>query len=85
MLRGAAEQRMTLHELGDRYIEEILRQTGGNKMRAAEILGINANTPVQYVTAINRAPGGEAIELGRGCWPMTSVEFVFTDADKPRG
>ena len=44
MLRGASEERMTLHELGDRYIEEILRQTGGNKMRAAEILGINRRT-----------------------------------------
>lgn len=46
----------------------------------AEILGINANTPVQYVTAINRAPDGGPIELGRGCWPMTSVEFVFSES-----
>jgi DNA-binding NtrC family response regulator len=44
LLRAASEERMTLQELGDRYIEEILRQTGGNKMRAAEILGINRRT-----------------------------------------
>ena len=43
----------------------------------AEILCLNENTPVQYVTAINRAPDGTAIEFNRGCWPMTGVEFVF--------
>lgn len=43
----------------------------------AEILCLNDNTPVQYVTAINRDPDGVAIEYNRGCWPMTSVEFVF--------
>lgn len=43
----------------------------------ADILGLNDNTPVQYVTAINRDPNGAAIEFNRGCWPMTSVEFVF--------
>ncbi len=43
----------------------------------AEILCLNDNTPVQYVTAINRDPDGDAIEFNRGCWPMTSVEFVF--------
>jgi len=44
LLRGAVERRMTLHELGDLYIEEILKQTGGNKVRAARILGINRRT-----------------------------------------
>jgi DNA-binding GntR family transcriptional regulator len=43
----------------------------------AEILGISANTPVQYVTSVNRTSEGEAIEFNRGCWPMASVEFVF--------
>lgn len=47
----------------------------------AEILCINGNTPVQYVTAINRAPDDEAIEFNRGCWPMASVEFVFGAPD----
>lgn len=47
----------------------------------AEILGINDKTPVQYVTAINSDPDGKAIELNRGCWPMTSVEFLFRSSD----
>jgi DNA-binding NtrC family response regulator len=44
LLRGAVEQRLTLHELGDLYIEQILKETGGNKVRAAHILGINRRT-----------------------------------------
>jgi two-component system response regulator PilR (NtrC family)/two-component system response regulator HydG len=44
LLRTAVAQRWTLHELGDRYIEAILAQTGGNKVRAAKILGINRRT-----------------------------------------
>ena len=27
--------------------------------------------------AIDRAPGGAAIEFNRGCWPMTCVDFAF--------
>jgi len=44
LLRAAVERRLTLHELGDLYIEEILKQTGGNKVQAAKILGINRRT-----------------------------------------
>jgi len=44
LLRAAVEQQPTLHELGDLYIEEILKKTGGNKVRAARILGINRRT-----------------------------------------
>ena len=44
LLRAAVDGRMTLHELGDLYIEETLKQTGGNKVRAAKILGINRRT-----------------------------------------
>ena len=44
LLRTAAQRQMTLRELSDLYIEEILRQTHGNKVRAAEILGINRRT-----------------------------------------
>jgi DNA-binding NtrC family response regulator len=44
LLRGAVEQRLTLHQLGDLYIEQILKETGGNKVRAAQILGINRRT-----------------------------------------
>jgi DNA-binding NtrC family response regulator len=35
---------MTLHELGERYTEQVLRATGGNKVQAARILGIDRKT-----------------------------------------
>ena len=41
---GLVEDRPTLAELERRYIELILRETGGNKKRAAEILGIDRRT-----------------------------------------
>ncbi len=44
LLRGAAERRLPLREVEERYIEEILRVTGGNKVRAARILGIDRKT-----------------------------------------
>jgi len=44
LLRAALEQRLSLHELGDRYIEAVLKETGDNKVRAARILGINRRT-----------------------------------------
>jgi len=44
MLRSAAQQRMTLREVEDLYIDEILSLTGGNKVRAARILGIDRKT-----------------------------------------
>jgi DNA-binding NtrC family response regulator len=44
LARAAAQRQMTLRELEDLYVEEILRQTGGNKVRAARILGIDRRT-----------------------------------------
>jgi DNA-binding NtrC family response regulator len=44
LLQVAVDKRMTLRELGDRYIEEILALTAGNKVQAARILGINRRT-----------------------------------------
>ena len=35
---------MTLHELEDRYLAGILKMVGGNKARAAEILGVDPST-----------------------------------------
>jgi DNA-binding protein Fis len=35
---------MTLHELGELYTEQVLQHTGGNKIRAARILGIDRKT-----------------------------------------
>jgi DNA-binding NtrC family response regulator len=44
LLRVAAERRLSLREVEERYIEEILRLTNGNKVRAARILGIDRKT-----------------------------------------
>ena len=44
LLQLAVENRLTLRELGDLYIEEILTLAGGNKVQAARILGINRRT-----------------------------------------
>jgi DNA-binding NtrC family response regulator len=41
---GLADDRPTLAELERRYIDLILKETGGNKKRAAEILGIDRRT-----------------------------------------
>ncbi len=41
---GIVDDRPTLAELERRYIELILKETGGNKKRAAEILGIDRRT-----------------------------------------
>jgi DNA-binding NtrC family response regulator len=40
----AAEDRLTLRELEDRYIQEVMRITDGNKVHAARILGIDRKT-----------------------------------------
>jgi DNA-binding NtrC family response regulator len=44
LLTRARDQRMTLAELEKEYILETLRLTGGNKSRAAEILGFDRRT-----------------------------------------
>ena len=41
---AAARERLTLRELERRYIREVLRQTGGNKSRAADLLGLDRKT-----------------------------------------
>ena len=43
-LRRAAGQRLSLRELEDLYIDQVLEETGGNKVQAAKILGIDRKT-----------------------------------------
>ena len=58
-LRAAARRGLALRALEDLYIEEVLRHTGGNKVRAARILGIDRKT--LYRRAGRRgAEGGSA-------------------------
>ena len=40
----ALQEGLTLAELSDLYTERVLQYTGGNKARAAQILGINRRT-----------------------------------------
>jgi transcriptional regulator with PAS, ATPase and Fis domain len=42
--RSAAQRRLSLREVEDLYIEEVMRLTGGNKVQAAKILGIDRKT-----------------------------------------
>ena len=42
--RSAARRRLSLREVEDLYIEEVMRLTGGNKVQAAKILGIDRKT-----------------------------------------
>jgi DNA-binding NtrC family response regulator len=44
LVRGAARERLSLRELEDRYIDQVLDLTGGNKVQAAKILGIDRKT-----------------------------------------
>jgi DNA-binding NtrC family response regulator len=43
-LESAAKRQLSLRDLEERYIDEVLRVTGGNKVRAAQILGIDRKT-----------------------------------------
>jgi DNA-binding NtrC family response regulator len=40
----AAKRQVPLREVERSYIQEVLRQTGGNKSRAADILGLDRKT-----------------------------------------
>ncbi len=44
LTHAATKSRMTLRELEDRYIKEVMRITDGNKVHAAKILGIDRKT-----------------------------------------
>jgi DNA-binding NtrC family response regulator len=49
---GQPARRPTLSEIERRYAREILRATGGNKTRAAEILGIDRKTLYRLIGAV---------------------------------
>ncbi|ACL65336.1 transcriptional regulator, Fis family [Anaeromyxobacter dehalogenans 2CP-1] len=49
---GQPARRPTLSEIERRYAREVLRATGGNKTRAAEILGIDRKTLYRLIGAV---------------------------------
>ncbi len=61
LLAGASRQKLSLEELERLYILQILRQTGGNKSKAAEILGLDRKTLYRKLAAYRSAgaPGEE--------------------------
>jgi DNA-binding NtrC family response regulator len=44
MVRAAAQRRLSLDEVQELYTEEVLNLTGGNKVQAAKILGVDRKT-----------------------------------------
>ncbi len=56
---GLIDDRPTLAELDRRYIELILRETGGNKKKAAELLGIDRRTLYRTLEREERERGEE--------------------------
>jgi two-component system response regulator HydG len=60
LLREALEQQLSLAELEDLYIDQVLERTGGNKVQAARILGINRRTLYRRGERRSRMGGQEA-------------------------
>ena len=56
----AARRQLPLRELEDAYIDEVLQFTGGNKVRAAKILGIDRKTLYRRAERIAREQPGAA-------------------------
>ena len=66
--RGIVDDRPTLAELERRYIELILRETGGNKKRAAEILGIDRRTLYRTLEREGRAAEADEDDATDALW-----------------
>ena len=66
VVRSAAERGLSLAELERDYIFEVLRRAGGNKTRAAELLGIPRRTLYRRLDeyAAEGLPDGQAGEAG---------------------
>ena len=60
LLRQASGEHRTLREVEERYIDQILKLTGGNKVRAAAILGIDRKTLYRRAERRARERRGDA-------------------------
>jgi DNA-binding NtrC family response regulator len=63
---GIIADHPTIAELERRYLDVILRETGGNKTRAAKILGIDRRTLYRVLERENRA-GMQEIKREHDC------------------
>lgn len=59
---SSAAPLMTMEDLQRRYLDHVLEQTGGNKRRAAQILGITRRTLYRWLEGGNRTPGSASEE-----------------------
>jgi DNA-binding NtrC family response regulator len=60
LLGSAAASSLSLRDLEERYIDEILQRTGGNKVQAAAILGIDRKTLYRRAERRERTEGVES-------------------------
>jgi DNA-binding NtrC family response regulator len=60
LLGSAAASSLSLRDLEERYIDEILQRTGGNKVQAAAILGIDRKTLYRRAERRERAEEAES-------------------------
>ncbi len=56
---GADDEMLSLHELQNRHLARVLEKVGGNKARAAEILGISRTTIYEMIAKMNEIPPDE--------------------------
>jgi DNA-binding NtrC family response regulator len=63
-LQTAARRRLSLRELEDLYVDEVLVLTGGNKVQAAKILGIDRKTLYRRAERPARRPAPAEVRAG---------------------
>jgi two-component system response regulator PilR (NtrC family)/two-component system response regulator HydG len=58
LMHSATRRRLSLREMEDLYIDEILESTGGNKVQAAKVLGIDRKTLYRRAERTTAAAAG---------------------------